>query len=413
MAYQNGTANGYLDLLDKIKTLALANGWSVKRDTSTMFDKIYPDLNGVDTTGSSTSYGAWSPVFDGDYSSGGYITHIELLLAVPQKPIGYKYMTNSYSTATTFTVSGIDEAGNTDILAASNTRAELIPISTTKNYKKIIIEKAGAWEAANEVNVFFESTTVLCRELILHSTGLNGDSNIIIGFRTVMRPGGIRNIEMITATGYTDAASFYSQPGVTPTPIMLYAHDGDISYWLNINADRIACVTKIYEPTDDYERNEVYQFAHLGFLKAYGLPSQFPAPFAISGGGLTKTARWSSVSTDLPQAPIVRLPSLRYAKSISTATSFSDSMPYTHDTDGNILSMPITIFVSYANNTDPYSNTSITERALIGEYDGIIKILATNGAKSEDTLTIDGDDYIVFQNGKLKTVSNYFAMRMS
>lgn len=413
MAYTSGTANGYIDLLDKIKAQALANGWSVKRDISTMFDKIYPDLNGVDTTGSSTSYGAWSPVFDGNYSSTGYITHIELLLAVPQKPIGYKYMTDSYFTGTTFTISGIDEAGNTDILAASNTRAESIPISTTKNYKKIIIEKAGAWEAANEVNVFFEPTTVLCRELILHSTGVNGDSNIVVGFRTVMRPGGIRNIEMITATGYTDAASFYSQPGANPIPIILYGHDGDMAYWLNVNADRIMCVTKIYEPTDDYERNEVYQFAHLGFLKAYGLPSQFPAPFALSGGGLTKTARWSSVSTDLPQAPIVRLPSLRYVKSTSTVASFSDSMPYTHDTNGNILSMPVTIFVNYVNSTDSYSNAYITERALIGEYDGVIKILATNGVKSEDTLTIDGDDYIVFQNGKLKTVSNYFAMRMA
>lgn len=109
----------------------------------------------------------------------------------------------------------------------------------------------------------------------------------------------------------------------------------------------------------------------------------------------------------------MRLPSLRYVKAISTASSFTDTMPFTHDTDGNILSMPITVYVNYSSATDPYSNAYITEKALIGEYDGLIKILATNGAKSEDTLTIDGDDYIVFQNGKLKTVSNYFAMRMN
>jgi len=400
MAYQNGTANGYLDLLDKIKTLALANGWSVKRDITKLWTSISPELAGVTLSNSSASV-----FFDNNLTTswnGSF--YIDLPFAL--KPVGYK-ISSSY----TLNIQGIDDNNIMDNLvtnAAAATNNGVI--STSKSYKRYYVTISNT---TAEFNIFFDTTEVQSRELILYSKGLSGDSDIYVGLKTSTYPNDAKNIELITATGYSDTATFYAQPGATPIPILLYAKSGNIGYWLSANANRIMLVTKIYEPTDDYERNEVYQLAHLGFLKAYGLPSQFPAPYALSGGGLTKSARWSSVATDLIAAPIVRLPSLRYVKATSTVAGFTDTMPFTHDGDGNILSMPITIYVNYSSTTDPYSNTSVTERALIGEYDGLIKILATNGAKSEDTLTIDGDDYIVFQNGKLKTVSNYFAMRMN
>lgn len=255
MAYTSGTANGYIDLLDKIKAQALANGWSVKRDTTTLWTSIPQDLIGVTLSATSASV-----LFDNNLAtswSGSF--YIDLPLAL--KPIGYKISSNA-----TLNIQGIDDSNITDnLIVNAATATQNSPITTTKSYRRYYVTISNT---TAEFNIFFATTEVQSRELCLYSQGLSGDMDIYVGFKTTTYPTGIRNIEQIVATGYSDVATFYAQPGAAPSPIILYAHTLNIAYWLSVNANRIMCITKIYEPTDDYERNEVYQLAHVGFLKS-------------------------------------------------------------------------------------------------------------------------------------------------
>jgi hypothetical protein len=255
--------------------------------------------------------------------------------------------------------------------------------------------------------VLKRSTTT---ELILYSSGMGGEDNIYIGFQLFTNGDGV-NMRLSSFTGYANTGTFAEQPNYTAN-VFIYLHNGNEPYWLNITKKRILGAVKIYEPLDDYQKNPVYQIFHNGWLDAYGAPQHLPAPYALVGGGNTSTARWSSVNTDLPARPIVFTPFPRWVKGMSLIQDFTNTMPYTADPEGNLFAMPVSIHTNYTNTTDPYSvATNVTEQCLIGEYDGLIKVLATGGIKSEDTVTINSIDHIVIQNGLKTEFQEYFAIR--
>ncbi len=248
-------------------------------------------------------------------------------------------------------------------------------------------------------------------ELILYSSGDGGVDNIYIGFQLFVNGDSV-NMRISGFTGYANTGTFAQQPNYTAN-VFVYLHNGSEPYWLNITKKRILCAVKIYEPLDDLQKNPVYQIMHVGWLDAYGAPSTLPMPYALVGGGNISTLRWSSVSTDLPARPIVFTPFPRWVKAMSLIQSFTNTMPFGADPEGNLFAMPISLYTNYLSMTDPYSATTVTEKCLIGEYDGLIKVLATGGIKSEDTVTIDSVDYVMIQNGLKTEYQEYFAIRMS
>lgn len=59
MAYQTGTANGYKDFLSKLKTFALANGWTQKRSLTPSSDEHELILQSAGVTGNDSITLAW------------------------------------------------------------------------------------------------------------------------------------------------------------------------------------------------------------------------------------------------------------------------------------------------------------------------------------------------------------------
>ena len=249
-------------------------------------------------------------------------------------------------------------------------------------------------------------------ELILYSSGDGGEDNIYIGFELFVNMDGV-NMRISGFTGYADTGTFAQQPNCTQN-CFVYFHHVAMPYWFNITKKRILGAFKIYDPLDDFQKNPVYQIFHNGWVDAYGAPSSLPSPYAIIAGGNIGTQRWSSVNTDLPARPVVFTPFPRWVKAMSLVQDFTNTMPFGADPEGNIFAMPVALYTNYINEKEPYSTENyVTERCLIGEYDGLVKVLATGGIKSEDTVFINEKEYIVIQNGLKTEFQEYFAIRKS
>jgi hypothetical protein len=395
MAYTSGTAAGMGEFLSVIKTQAQAHGWSVLRDNTVPYNKIPSDLESI---AANIDKATIQGFFDASALTAGSATRFTLTFPYYLQPIGYM-IKGKDTFALTVTATDTD-LSVVPLVTNASSETDNMPIIADKGYTQYNFTITNPANI-NEFNLFFDTDITLKREMILSSTGISGIDNIYIGLQGFTLPSGAQNLIISSFTGYSQLQPFTAQPNAY-AGVYLYLHEKNINYWINIDKQRILGAVKIYEPTDEHEKSAVYQLLHLGYLRAYGMPSQLPAPYALVGGGITRAARWSDVNTTLPQKPVCFTPYPHYITAESLVDGWTEAnMPYQHDSALNLFAMPISIF---------YSNTS--EPMLFGEYDGIIKVLATNETRSEDIIQIDEDYYILIQNGKKVTLVDYFGIRM-
>ena len=236
-------------------------------------------------------------------------------------------------------------------------------------------------------------------ELILKGEGIDGAQEIFVGFRTYQNAGAdYYNLAAAAFTGYVSENSFDNQPGAILSGIP--AHNQRIDYWLSWNAQHIKLAMKVGTP--------VYESAYVGYLLPYARPSQYPYPI-ICGGMLNgvPATRFSDSSHSMPYKGDRANMRLR-----DNNGSWLQPYCYPYSNDQNVLAgstnalrdtagyyhlMPVELF-------DPGTS-------LYGVLDGIYFVTGFDNTV-ENTLTIDGVDYIVIQDVSRTGFNDYYAIRM-
>lgn len=227
--------------------------------------------------------------------------------------------------------------------------------------------------------------------------------------------GGVYNWEFQGATSYDGGLSYDNQPGSNETCFFCLSN-GTMTYWFFANGRRFIVIAKI---------GTVFVSAYAGFILPYALPSEYPYPLFIGATSYLESRSYSesdyytsafwkmgygyrnTVEGRVDSAVQLRLVSglwLPFKQNYVATYDLNAGMiwPYrsnnfssntdlgignlTKNTDGSYSILPVVL----------YSSTYDT-KDVFGELDGVYH---TSGIdlNSEDTLTIGGDTYLVFQN---------------
>lgn len=238
-------------------------------------------------------------------------------------------------------------------------------------------------------------------ELILQAPGLSGTEEIFCGFRTYHDVASdYYNLLAAVFTGYVSGNTFDTQPGIRTAGVP--AHNQHIDYWMTINGQRLILAMKVGTP--------VYEHAYVGKIFPYFSPSQYPYPVVCSGM-LTGAAatRFSDTSSSHSMGYKgntsrlgLRLISGTYQNAFAWPWGNTNLMASSGDyqirpTGTYYPRLPVQLHDNTGN--------------VWGELDGVFQITGFDNAV-ENTFTIDGDDYVVFQDAHRTGFIDYYAMRL-
>lgn len=267
---------------------------------------------------------------------------------------------------------------------------------TLAHYK--FLELLRDFASANGWTVLRYIDSVENRELILRGAGYTGTEEIFVGVRTYQNAfSDYYNLAVAVFTGYVPGNSFDAQPGARL--IGVPAHNNRIDYWLTLNPQRIAFALKVGTP--------VYESAYIGKCLPYGRPGQYPYPVVCSGmlNGIPAT-RFSDTSNNHSMG--YKGNSARLGLRSNDAWLNAYSYPWSETNIGSgTLRLRDSGDIYHLLPVDLHDNTA----NLWGALDGVYYISGFNNAV-ENTLTIDGDLYVVIQDSFRVGFSDYYALRM-
>lgn len=298
-------------------------------------------------------------------------------------------------------------------------------------------------------------------EVIFNSPGLAGTDNIYTGIRTEYdASAGWYNFFMAGFQGYLAEESFLKQPGIMnpfgsisffDTP-MVPLWDDPMLYWFRASGRSVTFFAKV---------SSSYEAGYLGFHNAYSAPSQYPYPLIVGGSLIPnrsqRGAEWryssnlqvhsaffgpatnSDPATDNQPATLYQLdaagvwrtygnrrsqsqsssvngisgiirgvtnPTYSMSGSVRTVWPHSHNdkqtsgyLPYREALGGGYVPLPIVLV------------QRLPVEEVFGELEGIVNISGF-GNSSEDTTTIDGDQYVLFANTFRSEAWEYCALRM-
>lgn len=265
-------------------------------------------------------------------------------------------------------------------------------------------------EANGWVTLRYDDSTDV-HELILQGEGLAGTDEIFVGMRSYhSADSDYYNLTVAGFIGYVPGADFATQPGYFEVGVP--AHNNRIDYWLAVNAQRIAFGLKVGTP--------VYEHGYMGKFLPYGTPSQYPYPLAVggmivipAGGALTGTAatRFSDLTHSMYAKGNRATFKLRtvggtwaqvdawpWSSGATSSNNVLAGATYTlRDTGDSYHLLPVVLSDSGPN--------------VYGELDGVHYISGFNNAV-ENTLEIEGVDYVVLQDVYRTSFPDYYALRM-
>lgn len=263
------------------------------------------------------------------------------------------------------------------------------------HYKMLEVIKD--FSAANGWQVLRYDTASADRQLILKGSGYTDEEEIFVGFRTYQsEPADVYNLLAGVFTGYVAGNTFDSQPGARLSGVP--AHNNRIDYWLTLNPQRIALAMKVGTP--------VYESCYVGKCLPYGRPSQYPYPVVCSGmleGAALIRFSDSSQSHHLGykgNSPRLGLRTNDQWRNVHCHPWSNDSIAgatQLRDTGGIYQLLQVEMHDGTAN--------------LWGALEGIYYISGFNNAV-ENTLTVDGAQYVVIQDVARNGFTDYYALRM-
>ncbi len=260
-----------------------------------------------------------------------------------------------------------------------------------------MLETIRDFASANGWTVLRYDTAPANRELILKGVGYTGEEEIFVGFRTYQsEPADYYNLLAGVFTGYVPGNSFDTQPGARLSGVP--CHNNRVDYWLTLNPQRIALAMKVGTP--------VYESAYVGKCLPYARPSQYPYPVVCSGM-LVGAADLRFSDTTVNHTMGYKGNSARLGLRSNDGWLNAYCYPWGNaaiagttqlrDTGGVYHLLPIELHDNTAN--------------LWGALDGIFYISGFNNAV-QNTLTVDGVDYVVIQDVARNGFTDYYALRM-
>ncbi len=264
---------------------------------------------------------------------------------------------------------------------------------------KTFVTSTGTMGAGNEWAILRDDTASSDHELILKGPGISGTDEIFVGLKTYDDAGAdYYNFKVDGMTGYVSGNSFETQPGsagVMGVPLF----NSTMPYWIYATAQVIVVGAKV---------ETIYETFYLGFINPYMSPDEFPYPLAVI-------------------APLPADSATRYS---DTAHGFG----YRGESANCKLRMPDGLWVQpqmwpFSNQYVDGSHSSVRDTgggypALhlklwsdspanhFGELDGVMWVSGFNNVV-ENTMTVNGDGFVVLRDTWRTGFSDYVAQKVS
>ena len=259
------------------------------------------------------------------------------------------------------------------------------------------LAEANGWETLRYLNPGPYTDNSVVRELILRGKGLSGDQQIFVGFRAYQNVAAdYYNLTSAGFTGYVATNAFDKQPGYYES--FVPAHNRRIDYWLVANAQRVTFGLKVGTP--------VYLPGYAGYHYPHARPDQFPYPICVGGLGVgLAPIRFSDPALSMPYRGTRPGFALRF---VDGSWRNVDCWPWNNtflmntnqvrDNNGIYVPLPVSL-------NDAAPN-------IYGTLDGIFAISGFDNA-TENTAVIDGDTYVVLQDGTRNGFNDYMLLRLA
>lgn len=287
---------------------------------------------------------------------------------------------------------------------------------TAANYKDLLAILA-TFAAANGWSILRQTT----EELYLRGAGDDGLDEIYCGVRCFENTSaGYYNWELYGAIAYRADRNIGDQPfgsnGVAGSgaPVFSCFWNAAIPYWMVATPRRIIVFAKV---------NTIYSCVHLGFIDPPATPSQYPYPLLIGGSNgvvdnsyastaYSHTAFWSWSGSSSPTIffGTVYLPSGEWGVISNVSSSNSTVLrveSLCNPWRGSLLKAPDDSYL-----LEPMFIRRYNFQDVLGQINGIYWVSGYQNA-SENIITVDGVNYMVFQDTFRTSYGDYCAMRMS
>ncbi len=259
------------------------------------------------------------------------------------------------------------------------------------------------------------------KDLIMKGQGLSGTDEIYFGCQShedTSAP--YYQLLLYGFTAYDEDAALPYQPGINPDNPNYVGDINTCEYWFTGNGRYFHMTTKI---------STVYTSLYAGLLLPYGEPSSYAYPLYIAA---TTGASRHYTSTDHLMRHCfdpsdgggwLRLPGGSWGAVMSayntywsynrnvwpyssgSSTMLEGNLSLTEGYDGSYALTPLVIMEYESQNASVYSPNAY------GEIQGGFHISGSNNS-AEATLTVDGDEYIVFQSAFRTTKRDFYAVRL-
>jgi hypothetical protein len=272
---------------------------------------------------------------------------------------------------------------------------------TASDYKDLL-SKMVTFATANGWVALEQSET----QVILKGAGVSGLDEIYVGIATYEDSGNSRyNWKMYSMFGYRAGRTIDKHPR-SDGPVVGYFWNDDMNYWLVVTASRIILCAKV---------STTYQMVHLGFINTPATEAQYPYPLLIGGGGYILTQNYS--------AP--------------PFTFWNNGGSYTSRLVLPSGKMGLHNYGTWGVDYEPFSittinvvNVSLTRPAIDGTYmlepfyviqdsgnifgtiDGLYRVTGYNQT-AENIITVEGVNYMVFQDSNRTSYADYCALRLN
>lgn len=265
---------------------------------------------------------------------------------------------------------------------------------TLAHYKMLQVIRDFA--AANGWTVLRYDTVPANRELILKGSGLSGEEEIYVGFRTYQDSNAdYYNLVAAAFTGFVSSNTFDTQPGAVLSGVP--CHNNRVDYWLTLNGQRIALAMKVGTP--------VYQAAYVGKFLPYARPGQYPYPVIAAGmlSGVPAT-RFSDTAHSIPYKGARANLQMRFNDG---TWKQPECYPWNNSTLAGGTVQQRDTEGQYPLNAVILNDAN----GIYGELDGVCHISGFNNAV-ENTQTVAGKTWVVFQDVWRTGFADYYALRM-
>lgn len=249
------------------------------------------------------------------------------------------------------------------------------------------------------------------RRLFLRGSGMTREEEIFVALDTQENTSAdVYCLGIYGALGFLESIETAGgQPG--SQLVISPAHNTRIDYWVVFNGQRIAGAMKVGTP--------VYTSFYVGKINPYCLPHQWPYPLAVVGM-TDSVVRFSDTTQTMGYGGYTFTGSLKNIKLYTPGMGWlftgtpSGSRIYTTPFNMNLTSSGVRdaggVYSLFPVEVCPYYSNSYQGGAW-GAFDGVYAVSGFNNAV-ENTLTIDGTDYVVIQNVFRTGMDSYYAMRL-